>query len=175
MAHRLHINKSKGKIHGGIFATCLAAHFNVEIHHHDYPLTKVYLDHAAMDHHHFTDNNSPDIPIPYNLLFSVSTRDIIRLPAPTLFDPVARGGYRIMHADIIAYRKDQAAAEEEPQQWDAWMPAPSLFDHVARGGYRIMPADIIAYRNNQAATVEEPQQWDEWMPAPQYPDYYPDY
>ena len=58
-----------------------------------------------MDHHHFTDNNSPGIPIPYNLVFSVRTRDIIPLPAHALFDPVARGGYRIMHADIIAYRK----------------------------------------------------------------------
>jgi hypothetical protein len=27
-----------------------------------------------------------------------------------------RGGYRIMHADIIAYRNNQAAAQEEPQQ-----------------------------------------------------------
>ena len=51
VARRLHINKSKGKIHGGIFATRLAAHFEVEILPHDYP--KVYLDRAAMDHHHF--------------------------------------------------------------------------------------------------------------------------
>ena len=80
-----------------------------------------------MDHHHFTDNNSPEIPIPYNLVFSVRTRDIIPLPAPALFDPIARGGYRIMPADIIAYRNAQAAveaAQEEPQQWDEWMPAP---------------------------------------------------
>ena len=77
-----------------------------------------------MDHHHFTDNNSPSIPIPYNLVFSIETRDIIPLPAPAFFDPVARGRYRIMPADIIAYRNDQAAAEEEPQQWDVWKPAP---------------------------------------------------
>ena len=111
MARRLHLNKSKGEIHGGIFATRLAARFNVEIRPHDYPLTKVYLDRAAMDHHHFTDDRSPNIPIPYNLVFSVNTRDIIPLPALALFDPVARGGYRIMPTDIIAYWNAHAAAE----------------------------------------------------------------
>ena len=53
VACRLHINKSKGKIHGGYFATRLATRFNVEICLHDYPLTKVYLDRVAMEHHHF--------------------------------------------------------------------------------------------------------------------------
>ena len=53
VARRLHLNKSQGEIHGGIFAIRLAAHFNVDICPHDYPLTKVYLDHATMEHHHF--------------------------------------------------------------------------------------------------------------------------
>ena len=102
MARHLHPNKSQGKIYGGIFATRLAAHFEVAIRPHDYPLTKVYLDRAAMDHHRFTDIESPNIPIPYNLVFSVNTHDIVPLHAPSLFDPVARGGYRIVPADIIA-------------------------------------------------------------------------
>ena len=83
--------------------------------------------HAAMDHHHFTDIESPHIAIQYNLVFSVRTRDVIPLPAPTLFDSVARGGYRIMPTDIIAYRNAQAAGEvahQAPPQWDEWMPAP---------------------------------------------------
>ena len=80
VARCLHVNKSKGKIHGGIFTTRLAAHFNVEILPHDYPLTKVYLDRAAMDHHHFTDDKPPDIPIPYNLVFNIITHDVIPLP-----------------------------------------------------------------------------------------------
>ena len=98
----------------------MAAHFNVEIRPHDYPLTKVYLDRAAMDHHHFLAHDSPDIAIPYNLVFSVRTRDVIPLPAPTLLDPVARGGYKITPADIIAYQNARAAeeaAQEEPPQW----------------------------------------------------------
>ena len=79
-----------------------------------------------MDHHHFLAHDRPDIAIPYNLVYNIDTRDVIPLPAPALFDSVARGGYKIMPADIIAYRNAQAAAEaeEEPQQWDEWMPAP---------------------------------------------------
>ena len=84
-----------------------------------------------MEHHHFLARDYPNIPIPYNLVFSIKTRDIIPLPAPALFDSVARGGYRIMPADTIAYRNDQAAAkeEEEPQQWDQWMPAPQYSNY----------------------------------------------
>ena len=146
MARRLHLNKSKGKIHGGIYATRLAAHFEVEIRPHDFHLTKVYLDRAAMDHHLFIDIESPHIPILYNPVFSVRTHDVIPLHAPSLFDSVARGGYRIMPADIIAYRNARAAEEaalEEPPKWDQWLPAP--------------------------------QQWDEWMLAPQDPYYPPCY
>ena len=90
MARRLHINRSKGKIHGGIYATRLASHFNIQIHQHDYPLPKVYLDRQTMAHHQFIDRESTDITVPYNLVFSLDTRDIIPLPAPALFDPIAR-------------------------------------------------------------------------------------
>ena len=98
---------------------------------HDYSLPKFYLDHAAMQHHQFIASDYPNIPIPYNLVFSENTRDIIPLHAPALFDPIARGGYRIMPANIIAYRNNQAAAEEEPQQWD--LPAPQPFDMGPHG------------------------------------------
>ena len=81
----------------------MAAHFEVAIRPHDVPLTTVYLDRAAMDHHHFLAHDRPNIASPYNLVYSVRTRDVIPLPAPALFDSVARGGYRIMRADIIAY------------------------------------------------------------------------
>ena len=83
MARRLHLNKSQGKIHGGIFATRLTAHFEVEIRPHDYPLTKVYLDRATMDHHHFLAHDRPDIAIPYNLVYSVRTCEFIPLLAPS--------------------------------------------------------------------------------------------
>ena len=72
VARCLHLNKSQGKIHGGIFATCLAAHFEVAIRPHDVPLTTVYLDHAAMDHHHFLAHDRSDIAIPYNLVYTLT-------------------------------------------------------------------------------------------------------
>ena len=40
VARRLHINRSKGRIHGGIYATRLESHFNVQIRQHDYPLLR---------------------------------------------------------------------------------------------------------------------------------------
>ena len=57
---------------------------------------------------------------------NVDTRDVIPMPAPALFDSVARGGYQIMPAVILAYSNAQAAAEaaQAPPQWDEWMPAP---------------------------------------------------
>ena len=70
-----------------------------------------------MAHHQFIDGENTDIPVPSNLVFSENTRDIIPLHAPALFDFIARGGYRIMPADIIAYWNNQDVAEEEPQQW----------------------------------------------------------
>nr|XP_040256460.1 tol-Pal system protein TolA-like [Aegilops tauschii subsp. strangulata] len=38
------------------------------------------------------------------------------------------GRYRIMPADIVAYRNNLAAAQVEPQQWDPQAPAPQDFD-----------------------------------------------
>ena len=35
IARRLHLNRTKGKIHGGIYATRLASHFNIQIRQHD--------------------------------------------------------------------------------------------------------------------------------------------
>ena len=128
VACRLHINRSKGKIHDGIYATRLASHFNMQIRQHDCPLPKVYLDRKAMAHHQFIAGENTDIPIPYNLVFGVDTCDIIPLPAPTLFDPISMGRYRIMPEDIVAYRNNLAAAEEEPQEWDPQVRAPQHFN-----------------------------------------------
>jgi hypothetical protein len=86
-----------------------------------------------MDHHQFTAIDYPNIPIPYNLVFSVRTRDIIPLSAPALFDPITRGGYRIMPEDIVAYRNNLAAAQVEPQEWDPQVPAPQHFNIGPQG------------------------------------------
>ena len=39
---RLHTNRTRGKIHGGIYATRLAKRFHVDIHHNDYFLPRIY-------------------------------------------------------------------------------------------------------------------------------------
>ena len=62
------------------------------------------------------------------MVFSVNTRDIIPLPAPSLFVPIAKGGYRIMHEDIVTYRNNLAAAQAEPQQWNPQVPVPQHFN-----------------------------------------------
>ena len=66
--------------------------------------------------------------VPYNLVFSETTRDVIPLPAPALFDPISMGRYMIMFEDIVAYRNNLAAAQEEPQQWDPQVPSPQHFN-----------------------------------------------
>ena len=118
IAHRLHINRTKDKIHCGIYATRLESHFNVQICHHDYPLPKVYLDRQAMEDHHFLDNIEPLDPLRYNLVFSEKTHDIIPLSESALFDSHDRKGYTVLPADIVTYRNAHAVAEEEPQEWD---------------------------------------------------------
>ena len=114
IACRLHLNRTKGKIHGSVYATHLGSHFNVQICQHDYRLPKVYLDHQAMKDHQFIDIDDSINNIPYNLVFSEDTRDIIQLPAPALFDSIARGRYVIMPEDIVAYRNNPAAGQVEP-------------------------------------------------------------
>ena len=135
IARRLHLNRTKGKIHGGIYATRLARHFNVQIHPHDYLLSRVYLDHKSLQAHQFLDVTDSPRDIHYNVVFSKETCDVIPLPAPALFDPIARNGYRIMPDDIVAYRNNLAAAEEEPQGWDAQVPPPPHYDLGPDGYY----------------------------------------
>ena len=56
------------------------------------------------------------------------------MPTPALFDSIARNGYTILPADIVTYRNNQAAAEEEPQEWDAQVPPPQHL-HMDQDGY----------------------------------------
>jgi hypothetical protein len=76
--------------------------------------------------HQFLDVEDTTCEFPYNIVFSVETRDVIPLPASALFDHIARGGYRIMPTDIIAFRNPPV--EEEPQEWDAYVPAQLHFE-----------------------------------------------
>ena len=134
IARRLQLNKTKGKIHGGIYATRLANHFRIPFRSHDYLLPRVYLDHKALQAHHFLDVTNSPRDIHYNLVFSKVTCDVIPLPAPALFHSIARNRYRVMPEDITAYRNNLAAAKEEPHEWDAQVPSPQHL-HLGPDGY----------------------------------------
>jgi hypothetical protein len=127
IARRLHTNRSRGAIYGGIYATRLASHFNDNICLHDPLLPKVHLDFESMKHHHFLSDSDDSDRIRYNLDYNENTMDIIPLPAPALFDVHTRNGYAVMSKDIVAYRAELAVAAQEPQGWDAQIPPPEEF------------------------------------------------
>jgi hypothetical protein len=99
IAHRLHTNRSKGIIYGGIYATRLARHFNVAFKlSEDRPLPKKYLNYECMVDHDFINRGAPFYQ--YNLVFSLGTRDIITLHTPSRFD-LPRGRYIILPEDQL--------------------------------------------------------------------------
>ena len=101
IAQRLHTNRSKGVIYGGIYASCRARNFEIPIRHkEDELLPTKFLDYDSMAGHNFID--SGERRFRYNLIFSQGTHGIIPLPAPALFD-LFRGKYTIMSEDIYAY------------------------------------------------------------------------
>ena len=78
-----------------------------------------------MEDHHFIDAPEPPHHIRYNLIFSEDTREIISLLAPSLFDSHVRHGYSIiLPPDIISYKNELAAVENDVQPWDTGVPQP---------------------------------------------------
>lgn len=149
VARRLHTNRSKGVIYGGIYAFRLAKHFEIPIRHDEEEerlLPTRYLDYSSMVGHNFI--NSGDIRFRYNLVFSQGTREIITLPAPSLFD-LSSGRYTIMPEDIYTYWGLTPPPAPEP--------AP-------------VPAPIYLWEPQEPIYQWDPQQplWD-----PQQPQYYP--
>ena len=60
IAKRLSLNRTKGPISGGIYASRLAAHFNIPIRHYEKEekmLPHVYLDYKSMVAHDFIVKN----------------------------------------------------------------------------------------------------------------------
>ena len=60
IARRLSMNRTKGPVFGGIYATRLAAHFNIPIRHYEKEekvLPHVYLDYKSMVAHDFIVKN----------------------------------------------------------------------------------------------------------------------
>ena len=104
VARRLSMNRTKGPIFGGIFASRLARRFEIPIRHdekEDKLLPTIYLDYESMVAHKFIRYDEEKRLI-YNLIFIEDTFQIITLPAPALFD-IHLGRYLVLPVDIHAY------------------------------------------------------------------------
>ena len=96
IAKRLSLNRTKGPILGGIFASRLAAHFNIPIRHYEKEeklLPPVFLDYKSMVAHDFIIKNKEKM-LKYKLIFDKNHPETITLPAPSLFD-LSAGKYLV--------------------------------------------------------------------------------
>ena len=118
VAKWLSLNRTKGPIFGGIFASCLAKYFEIPIRHYEKEekvLPTVFLGYKSMVAHDFIVKNREG-ELKYQLFFNKHHPETITLPAPSLFD-LTVGTYLVPLAAIHAYR-NPAPAEElelEPQ------------------------------------------------------------
>ena len=116
IAKRLSLNRTKGPIFGGIYASRLAKHFRIPIRHFEKEeklLPPTFLDYKSMVAHEFIVKND-DKMLLYNLRFHKKHNKIIILPAPSLFDLTA-GRYFILPAAVYALRGQTSAPEPEPE------------------------------------------------------------
>ena len=84
VAKQLALNRTKGLIFEGIYATCLARHFQIPIRHHEKEEIKFpphILDYKSMVAHKFIVDNE-DRMLLYKLRFNKKHFEIIILPAP---------------------------------------------------------------------------------------------
>ena len=154
VAKRLNLNRTKGPILGGIFASRLAAYFNIPIRHYEKEeklLPTVFLDYKSMVAHDFIVKNKKK-ELNYRLLFDKNHPETITLPAPSLFD-LSAGKYLVPLEAIHAYRNPTSATEPDPEpqfvpsrqsvyQWDPeemasqWQPEVSFqYDPSYNFGY----------------------------------------
>ena len=116
IAKRLSLNRTKGPIFGGIYASRLAPHFNIHIRHYEKEekvLPRVYLDYKSMVAHDFIVKYREG-ELKYQLFFDKHHPETITLPAPSLFD-LSTGQYLVPLEAIHAYRNPTSAIEPEPE------------------------------------------------------------
>ena len=134
VAKRLNLNHTKGPILGSIFASRLAAYFNIPIRHYEKEeklLPPVFLDYKSMVAHDFIVKNKEKM-LKYKLIFDLKNHpETITFPAPSLFD-LSAGKYLVPPETIHVYRNPTPATEPEPEpqfnpprqsnyQWDLEM------------------------------------------------------
>ena len=126
IARRLSTNKVRGPIYGGIIASIMLATTMLPPREDDIELDVIRLELAAMKLHHFLTFDSPFENLQYRLLFGFNLDNprFVRLPAPALFNIIARGGYSFPEEvldEYLASLVPEEEPEEEPQdlQWQS--------------------------------------------------------
>ena len=116
VAKRLSLNRTKGPIFGGIFASRLAEHFEIPIRHYEKEekLTPhIFLDYKSMVVHDFIVKNKKKM-LKYTLIFDKTHCEIITLPAPSLFN-ILSGTYLILPEAIYAHRRLTQVPKPKPE------------------------------------------------------------
>ena len=116
VSKRLSLNRTKGPIFWGVFASRLAEYFEIPIRHYEKEekvLPTIFLDYKSIVAHDFIVNHKEKRLI-YNLVFSKTTYETITFPAPSLFN-IHLGTYLIMPDDIYAYWEMTRAPAHEPE------------------------------------------------------------
>ena len=116
IAKRLSLNRTKGPIFGGIYASLLAEHFRIPIRHYEKEeklLPSIFLDYKSMVAHEFIVKNN-EMMLKYNLRFNKTQSETIILPAPSLFD-LSSGTYLVLPEAVHAYRGLTPAPEPKPE------------------------------------------------------------
>ena len=114
IAKRLSLNRTKGPIFGGIFASRLAKHFRIPIRHYEKEeklLPPIFLDYKSMVAHEFIVKNNEMM---LKLRFNKTHSETIISPAPSLFD-LSSGTYLILPEAVHAYRSQTPAPEPESE------------------------------------------------------------
>ena len=89
---------------GGIFASRLAAHFNIPTRHYEKeekPLPHILLDYKSMVAHDFIAKQKKKM-LNYRLIFDKKHFETITLPAPSLFN-IFPGTYLVLLEAVRAY------------------------------------------------------------------------
>ena len=121
VARRLSMNRTKGPIFGGIYASRLAEHFEIPIRHEEKEetaLPRAYLDYKSMVAHDFLVKNR-ERALKYKLYFDKHHPETITLPAPSLFN-LSAGTYIVPWAAVQAYRNPAPASEPEPPRMSVY-------------------------------------------------------
>ena len=116
IAKRLSLNRTKGLIFGGIFASRLAKHLRIPIRHYEKEeklLPPIFLDYKSMVAYDFLCYDKEKRLI-YNPIFDEDNFQIVTLPAPALFH-LTVGKYLVPLTAIHAYRNPAPAEEPEPE------------------------------------------------------------